>query len=346
MKKLISALFTFVIVVTFTACKKENKANVAKDVYVSGYTVANNVTRACYWKNGSIILLGDGLIPSQANDIKVASNGDVYVCGTIKKDPDIAVYWKNGVQKNITDGINNAEAFGIYVTGDSVFIAGSQYYDQVLSPVYWYRSENNMPGSNNFFTGQGGAFYDITFANNKIFACGYEIYNGNNVPLYIDNGFRNLLANSNKYGNAKSIVVDNNIVYIAGNISNSLGGIDAVYWQNNTQINLTNNEQNANTNGIVRANAFTYLVGNVHASNLYVCAFWKKKSAVDPSNGSGLNTNQKSNIGADVKVIGEDIFVVATETDITNTPIVYKNTAPTRIVGNDAIATGLWVTEQ
>jgi hypothetical protein len=73
------------------------------DVYVSGWDHNGTIAIAKYWKNGTEVVLGDGVRTSRANGIAVKNN-TVYVVGDEKGATGLAEYatlWKNGTRNTI-----------------------------------------------------------------------------------------------------------------------------------------------------------------------------------------------------------------------------------------------------
>lgn len=95
------------------------------DVYAGGFednAAGKNIAKI--WKNGVPIILSSnsGLI----SDIYVAG-GDVYAVGyeVNSAGKTVAKMWKNGTATSLTDGVANANAYGINVVGTDVYIAGN-----------------------------------------------------------------------------------------------------------------------------------------------------------------------------------------------------------------------------
>ena len=91
------------------------------DVYVSGIEAnSSGFYIAKIWKNGAVAgsSLSSGTSNSYANAVTV-SGSDVYVAGIQVASGGsgtyTAKYWKNGVATNLSSGVNDAEAFSIFV---------------------------------------------------------------------------------------------------------------------------------------------------------------------------------------------------------------------------------------
>jgi len=127
---------------------------VADDVvYVAGTYIVGDWNRGtgkaipCYWQNGVINNLslpsGAGIWPSGSiNSITVV--GDVvYIAGSYNKDAQnmmgdsIPCYWQNGVINNLNlpSGSSSSTAKVITVSGNIIYVAGSDSYGTIL--CYW-----------------------------------------------------------------------------------------------------------------------------------------------------------------------------------------------------------------
>src|SRR5579872_7177035 len=87
------------------SCKKHGeRPAVVVDIYSAGYIRANSHLVAAYWKNGTLVRLGDSTVNTMANAIAINEN-DIYVVGNTTNSEQIttAVIWKNGVATKLTD---------------------------------------------------------------------------------------------------------------------------------------------------------------------------------------------------------------------------------------------------
>jgi hypothetical protein len=86
------------------------------DVYVCGWEYNGTVATAKYWKNGTEVILGDGVRHSRANGIAVKNN-TVYVAGdesgSATSFVEYATIWENGLRNTI--GKRNSRAMAIAV---------------------------------------------------------------------------------------------------------------------------------------------------------------------------------------------------------------------------------------
>jgi len=169
------------------------------DVYVAGIGITGSIYSgpqkyiAKYWKNSQPVILTDGTNSAQAWSIVVSGN-DAYVAGyewngrsyqdasgsPYKKS--IAKYWKNSQLVILTDGTDDAYAKSIAVSGNDVYVAGSE---------------------------QNGKSYQD--------ASGYTYKRS--VAKYWKNGKAVILSDGTEDGYTTSIAVSGNDIYVAGTVS-------------------------------------------------------------------------------------------------------------------------------
>jgi hypothetical protein len=117
--------------------------------YVEGEYISNGVWKRCYWKNG-----GNPVTLTTAQDVEffsvnnIAVSGDsVYITGVYHCYDDEygivkACYYKDG---NFTDmhpvNASGSFAYGVTVSGNSVYIAGSYIEDNIRKACYWTKTE-------------------------------------------------------------------------------------------------------------------------------------------------------------------------------------------------------------
>lgn len=209
------------------------------DVYITGWvTRASGVVEAACWKNGQRYYLtyGDtGLTGSSANSVAV-DGSNVYVAGTANlKSIQFAVLWVNGAITYLGPGAgasyaNNQSTWttGLAVNGGNVYVTGE--VQNPASPsytaTYWLNGTAKSLADPFFLTNVSG----IIFKGNDMYMSGTVTTNGVNSPAYWENGKLNTITG---LGNALSISVDNNNIYLGGTIINSSNNAEqAIYWKN------------------------------------------------------------------------------------------------------------------
>ena len=172
-----------------------------KDVYVAGSLAFQNET-AVYWKNGTVVTLGDPLNTSYANSVAV-SGKNVYAVGSEGfKGGSRARYWRNGAGEYLTDGSEySSEAVDIAVSGKDVYCVGNlQYYDNTRVAKLWKNGElQSLPGATRVSS--------VFVFNNDVYVAGEGLDNGVKSPMYWQNGVAVPLPNDSNGPFASSIFV-------------------------------------------------------------------------------------------------------------------------------------------
>jgi hypothetical protein len=208
------------------------------DVYVAG----SKDGKACYWKNGQVIMLNSGTFTATIAKKIIVNNGNVYVLGeNTTADPTIYLYWKNGVLTNLTTTLN-IPTFGntlgitdMDVSGNDVYFVG--YIPSVITIpnppvnlVYW---KNNVA---TIVKEYNSSFYNtvsfIKVLNNVVYVAGPGTTNNANFAIngYYANNIFNEIPNSQLSG----FDVKNNQIFAYGT-QNSVG----FYYNMITNVNST-----------------------------------------------------------------------------------------------------------
>jgi hypothetical protein len=172
-----------------------------EDMYISGAALSadNAYQYAQYWKNGELIFRESK--PSNAMSVVVYNNdvyvgGYVYITGTTLA----ACYWKNGERVNLTDGSANAVAWCVFVTDEHVYASGAI----AGQAVYW------KDGVVTYLTHDNDGVLSlatcISVREPDVHAGGYD----NGHPAYWKNDVKQQIANQDKPGQVKYIVVGSN----------------------------------------------------------------------------------------------------------------------------------------
>jgi hypothetical protein len=109
------------------------------DVYLCGYIIENNIYKAAYWKNNTLVLLHDQnsnpIFYSYANSIYVKDD-IVYAAGNEENlitGESAATYWVNGVKKYLPAPPNfQGEGKSIFISGKDIYIAGYSYDQKAI----------------------------------------------------------------------------------------------------------------------------------------------------------------------------------------------------------------------
>lgn len=231
------------------------------DVYVAGSKDA----KACYWKNGQVVLLDSGEF-TESDVIKViVSNGDVYAFGTGSINNSLTtvsyLFWKNGVVTNlktsfgtnshIVSSIDDMEVVGndVYFVG---FMKPAFLTVELYDLVYWKNGiktviNSNLNGSGatqiavqnndvyitlspNFDTSLSGYYKnDVFFANQDLRFDGLSIIN-NQVVVYGSTGFNPFYKNT--VSNATTMVPFVNETSIINMVFDN----NNLYYSNQSQV--------------------------------------------------------------------------------------------------------------
>jgi hypothetical protein len=260
------------------------------DVYVGGIEqdVPSGNAIIKYWKNGMPTTLSMGPL-AEFGSMTVVGN-DVYVCGNeIDNAKHIAKYWKNGVETKLTNGINHAKAYAIAVSGNDVYVVGS---DGVSGATLW----KNGTAIN--LTGLLVYPLSIAVVGNEIYVGGEQL-NGNNkhVAVYWKNGQVIPLSDGTRDARLRSIVVDNNgVVHATGHESDPVSvpvpkyGVGKYWNSNGTSVNLSNaidwNWVNPYAIAVYGNDVFIagYEADGINGYNYTIAKFWKNGVVTDIGN--------------------------------------------------------------
>lgn len=201
---------------------------------------------------------------------------NVYVAGyEIQKGTflQIAKYWVNGKEtllSNVPGNLNNSKAYSIFVSGNDVYVAGTNF-----NAVYW--KNDTLVTLDNAYS----SAYSIYVQGKDVYAAGEELISTGFIAKYWKNGVATNLTGKYENAIAKSIyVTDNGDVYIAG--QEVYGNPAAVYWKNGVIANLTDGSIPATANAIYVNGNGAYVVGNISTQAVY----WKNNVPVYVTDGT------------------------------------------------------------
>lgn len=231
-----------------------SQGGLGANVYVVGYESNGQTDVATCWKNGTPIVLSDGVHAARAYGITV-SGGDVFICGTDRKGAGAAaaVYWKNGQEVSLTDGTRPAVAIGIAVSGGHVYAVG--YEDAPSSPGFGVATlwVDGVPTALTDGTQMAQA-NAVAVAGSDVYIAGWEYQTHliNPTTYYTvsqavcwKNGVKTTLTDAANGGGAFGIAVLGTDVYVCGNEFLNRVGVTKI-WKNGVPITLTDGTRNAN----------------------------------------------------------------------------------------------------
>ena len=208
-------------------------------------------------------------------DEDTATEPDVYVAGL---EDNKAVYWKNGEKNILSDNFSYASAISVTDSGD-IYVVGTDKYEDA---VYWKNGIITLLGS-----GTNAVANDIWITQNGDV---HVVGSINSKATYWKNGTETILTGTNSSsGNANSIFIKGNSIYIAGSeTENSFE--TAVYWKdgnkivlpvgtdafysNASSIYVDDNEGVLIAGAIRKATSVSYTAG----------VYWKKNLLIEPGN--------------------------------------------------------------
>jgi hypothetical protein len=342
MKNLLLVLSAIVFCTAWGACRKKPAPFVpapieyVKDIYITGTQQVGGSNQACYWKNGIKVILASSIAPCCATDVKVAANGDVYVCGYIGIKRQI-VYWKNGVQYAVTSAADDCYAGCIDVEHDSVFIGGSKSEpgSSIARPYVWSRKVAGG-GKEYQMSPTVGAISDLMFYKGVMHAVGTIVVGSNNTATHFENFKPFSLTTSESYANA--IHIDSNNICISGQLLNGVD-IGAVYWLNGGLVSLTTGA-NASGNDVDFYDGFVYTAGTVFGAQRS-SAYWSNQARTTITDAAyyceALN----------IDMISGDVYTMAMQTDVNlvSRIALYKNSTKTMTIAN-ATPTSMFISKE
>lgn len=143
-------IFVLAIGLLLISCSKDKTEQIPKEtkesVYVSG-TIRDTTTKnmvACYWKDSTLVLLGENSKSSATSSLVVDNNKKVYVSGYELNSTtgNKAVYWSKGPNDANPTTVNldseeGALTYDILVKDNDVYVSGSVKIDGVWRARYW-----------------------------------------------------------------------------------------------------------------------------------------------------------------------------------------------------------------
>jgi hypothetical protein len=197
-------------------------ATFGADVYV--LTMSCGGTDPCegtVWKNDAIIGTA-GQYVGDLSGMGVTSTGDVIVLGigTFESSPTV---WRNGVAA-VLDGLD-ANAWGLHIDGNDVYVAGEVSRGQILDPCYWKNGtrvdlDGGLHGASGF-----GIFVTVS----DVYIAGRKFEGQGSTAMVWKNGVPMTLLDQD--GSSYSVWVKETDVYAVG-FSSAGTAPDYKHWKN------------------------------------------------------------------------------------------------------------------
>jgi len=341
----------------------------AIDVYVAG-TYSNLTTylhgQACYWKNGTLVLLPAPSSPSQAFSISVLGS-DVYVSGCYGS-PESPALWKNGLlipSESAPTGPWGARATCTAVSNNTLYVGIDTYTYTNIATTAEYLAitgtksvESGLPDGNNqpmvkSICASGSTVYSagtgyITFTSS--FTATIPVYwaNSNEQPFSFPSEFGSAMY---KFGVAYGITTSGTNVYAVGEIngSNDPNGASVssapVLWKNNVATILSETAPGIWTGGaatgVAVSNNDVYIAGYLSQINGEEPVLWK----------NGVMTQLPQHTGdalpSGIAVNGSDVYICGIDGVSTNSACYWKNGTETLLTDgtSDCAAHGILVVQ-
>lgn len=233
-----------------------------------------------YWKNGIATNLGDSL--TSASQLCI-SNGNVYILARSSRNVGGPVVIKNGVPSYIKlQGLTpagSAECIALAVSGNDIYVAGSMYTSNGISPMVW---KNGVPVIS---TTVQGWISDLAVSGSDVYACATLLVNGSYVgqAAYWKNGQLITLTDDTRRTGANSIFLSGSDVYIAGWESTSNATM-AKYWKNGIETLLPFTAGSCQGGRVFVSDSTVYVSGiNINSGDGIL---WKNGEVVPPFSGT------------------------------------------------------------
>lgn len=315
-------------------------------VYVLG-TSGNSVV---YWKNGNQTILSSD--PEVYATGMVLSDSNIYVSGGRGRGQDqydtlgTANYWKNGnlVSLPLVSGAIGANAEGLFVNGNDVYVAGTTHYSDGPGvphiPIWgdiatcWKNGQPALLSDWPYYLNYFGYFENIHssyttgvfVSGNDVFLSGGERRPFNDPPPYHLTGYwknnvfidlPNNLADSTSnipllLPMVFSLVSSGSDVFATGIQLNADGFFQALYWKNGILTILTSSGVSGRPYSIALAGNDVYIVGYAQNYSPQMttqhAAYWKNGQLVI------LDSSVYGSTGKSIFVSGNDVYVAGNKT--------------------------------
>jgi hypothetical protein len=197
----------------------EDVAMASSDVYIVGKEYDKKGNRfAQYWKNGQPSALNKKKT-GEINGLTI-SGTDVYIVGTEKAPkknkynyyPTVVTYWKNGLATSVSSGETDAVGYDIFVSGNDVYVAGTERSPAIDAAKYWKNGTAMMLTDGKKDASAKG----IYVSGGDVYVVGYTTPEGKYTATFWKNGVATELGPRTASSAAQKVVVVDGDVYIAG----------------------------------------------------------------------------------------------------------------------------------
>lgn len=251
------------------------------DVYVVGtYTANSEYSSAAYWKNGTLVDLGQN--GSLAHGIVVSGN-NIYVAGQAIQsgNPNAfqAAYWLNGTEVDLSYASithYSSRAFAIALKGTDVYVVGdvTNVDNNTSYAMIW----KNGVATNLAYNSYNSGATSIAIRNDTVLVAGYS--SNASIPsigTYWINNTAHLVRTGAGPSSTSGVIFDNSgNFYISGNLNNSISNT-GVYWYNGIyQYILSSPVSVSNTSGITFSGGSIYIAGQANnTAHVGQASYWQ-----------------------------------------------------------------------
>jgi hypothetical protein len=200
------------------------------NIYTTGDRQVSGNSVACYAKNGVTTDLTNGSFLAKSNCIFV-DNNIVYTAGYERNSSGktVAKYWVNGVATPITNGVYDASVLSIYVSGSDIYCAGYEYNSAGVGIAKIWRNTTLLHILGN--GANASSCESITIKDGVLYSCGYQNNgSGKSVAIMWKGNVAKNITSGSQNAVARSIITNNNKVYISFDESISLTASNAKYY--------------------------------------------------------------------------------------------------------------------
>ena len=269
---------------------------------------------AAYWRNGALTHLTDGTFMEAVT----VSGKDIYLAGIQRIEDGRPAYeqrntmvkvWKNGVPTALTDGTTYCQVSSIAVSGSDVYVVGQMMFGGNFAPILWKNGNLTRLADK-------GVARSVAISEGNVYVAGWEWRHDWEYPraMLWKNGLGVPISDGTKTGDAVSVAVSANEVYVAFEESQLVGPITwntiSKIWRNGSSTPLRSGRGESS---YVKSLAISGK--NVYATGWVVNKNSEKSRAITwknslPSNlrdsGSESRPNSIFLDGEDVYVVGDD----------------------------------------
>ncbi len=257
-----------------------DNATFANSVFVSNSTVyvagQDNNNQAAIWENGIPTNLTTGIQYGEAESIFVVES-DVYATG-IGEGYSSMVWKNNELLYTLEDGSTSPRAYGIYVDGADVYVAGYNRPSQYNVAKIW---KNNtvlyeLSGENS-----NGDARSVVVSDANVYAVGNEQSGQEDyiAKIWI-NGVANNFTDGSNYADSRSLFVDGTDVYALVVESTDTGDTIKVFKNQNIHYQLTDGSNTADAQSMIIVNDDIYVAGHVLDGEDYIATVWKNNQVL------------------------------------------------------------------